>query len=126
MDMRDGLAKRLGSGAAWRTAESKGHPDDDGNRRSADALTELAGYVMTLPANDRRLETMAGLSFGEEAFPSSGDEVDRLIAGYGANRHIQAHPDTFLRDLVGIADRKAQTIRLSRRSDTSERKQRTG
>ena len=120
--MREGLAKRLGSGAAWRTAEREEHPEDDGNRRSADALTELAGHVMTLPANDHRLEAMAGLSFGEDAFPSSGDEVDQLIARYGVNRRLQAHPDTFLRDLVGIADRTAQTSRRSRRSDISESK----
>jgi hypothetical protein len=122
MDMREGLARRLVSGAAWRTAESKKHPEDDGNRRSADALTDLAGHVMTLRATDHRLETMAGLSIGEDAFPSSGDDVDQLIVRYGANRRLQADPDTFLRDLVGLADRNGRTSRRNRRSDISESK----
>lgn len=122
MDVREGLAKRLDSGAAWRTAESEEHPEDDGNRRSAEALTELVEHVMALPTDDHRLEAMAGLSFGDDAFPSSGNDVDQLIARYGVNRHLQAHPDTFLRELVGIADRNAQMSRHSRRSDVSEPK----
>lgn len=121
MGVREGLAERLDRGAAWRTAESEEHPDDESNRRSAEALTELVGHVMALPANDHRLEAMAGLRFGGDAFPSSGNDVDQLIARYGTNRHLQAHPDTFLRDLVGIADRNAHMSRHSGRSDISGR-----
>lgn len=123
MEIRQGLATRLSSGAAWRAALSAEHPEDDGNRRSAYALTELADHVMALSADDSRLEALAALSFDEHAFPSVGDEVDRLIARYGANRHMQPHPDTFLRDLVGIANRTAGESRRNMREAASARAQ---
>jgi hypothetical protein len=119
-DIRERLAERIKSAAAWRTAQSAEHPEDDANRRSAEALTGLAGHVMTLPPSDRRLEVIAGLSFAEHPFPG-GDEVDQLIARYGANRHLQSHSDTFLRDLVGIADRNTQIGRRARRADVNQR-----
>jgi hypothetical protein len=113
MDTREELVKRLGSGAAWRTARIAADPDDDNNRRSAEALAELAGHVTTLPADDRRLEAIAGLSLREGTFSENGDEVDELIARYGANRRLQSHPDTFLRALATIADRNAGSKRSS-------------
>jgi hypothetical protein len=54
---------------------------------------------------------MGGLHFGEDAFSPTGDEVDRLIARYGSNRRLQANPDTFLRELIGIADRERKASR---------------
>ena len=123
MDVRERLARRLGSGAAWRTAQSAEHPEDDGNRRSADALTELAGHVMTLPLDDSRLNAIAELSFGERVFSGVGDEVDQLIVRYGSNRHLQPDPASFLRELVGIADRNAQESRRARRLAASAKAQ---
>jgi hypothetical protein len=119
-DIRERLAERIKSAAAWRTAQSTEHPEDEANRRSAEALTGLAGHVMTLLPGDRRLEVIAALNFAEHPFPG-GDEVDQLIARYGANRHLQSHPDTFLRDLVGIADRHTQISRRAGRADVNQR-----
>jgi hypothetical protein len=113
MNVREGLANRVDSGAAWRTAQNGEHPEDESNRRSRDALTQLAGHVMTLPVSDQRLEAIGGMTFCELAFSADGDEVDQLIARYGSNPRLQAHPDTFLRDLVRIADRNAQVSRRS-------------
>jgi hypothetical protein len=111
MDIREGLANRVDSGVAWRTEQNREHPEDESNRRSRDALTQLADYVMTLSAGDRRLEAIGGMPFSEVAFSAAGDDVDQLIARYGSNRHLQADPDAFIRDLVGIADRNAQVRR---------------
>lgn len=111
MAIREELVHRLGRGAGWRSAQNEEHPDDEGNRRSRDALTELAGHVSTLPAEDRRFEAIAALHFSEDAFSPTGDEVDRLIARYGSNRHLQPNPDSFLRELVGIADRERDASR---------------
>jgi hypothetical protein len=114
MDTREALAKRVGDGIAWRAA-AQPEPDDEGrNRRSADALTELAAYVMTLSPTDRRLQAIAELDLRQDAFTGTEDEVDRLIAGYGSNRHLQSHPDTFLGDLIVIADEKARLTRRAR------------
>jgi hypothetical protein len=115
MNVREGLANRVDSGAAWRTAQNGEHPEDESNRRSRDALTQLAGHVMTLPVSDQRLDAIGGMTFCELAFSADGDEVDQLIAQYGSNPRLQAHPDTFLRDLVGIANRNAQVSRRSAR-----------
>ncbi|HEY8200277.1 MAG TPA: hypothetical protein VII47_02885 [Actinomycetota bacterium] len=111
MDVREGLANRVDSGAAWRTEQSREHPEEESNRRSRDALTQLAGYVMTLPASDQRLEAIGRMTFSELAFSADGDDVDQLIARYGSNRRLQADPDAFIRDLVGIADRNAPVSR---------------
>jgi hypothetical protein len=114
MDARDELAKRVDSGAAWRTTHSAENPKDEHSRRSAYALVELAGYVKTLPPDDRRFDAIAGLNFGQHDFPGTDDDVDKLIARYGSNSHLQSHPDTFLRELVVIADRGARSRRQSR------------
>ena len=111
MDVREGLANRIDSGAAWRTEQNREHPEDEGNRRSRDALAQLAGHVMTLSASDQRLEAIGGMTFCELAFSADGDDVDQLIARYGSNRRLQADPDAFVRDLVGIADRNAPVRR---------------
>src|SRR5688572_29434908 len=111
MAIREELVRRLGSGADWRSAQNEEHPDDEGNRRSRDALAELAGHVATLPAEDRRFEAMGALYFCEDAFSPTGDEVDRLIARYGSNRHLQPNADDFLRELVELADRERDTSR---------------
>jgi hypothetical protein len=113
MDVREGLANRVGSGAAWRTAQNGQHPEDESNRRSRDALTDLASHVMALPVGDQRLETIGGMTFSELDFSADGDDIDQLIVGYGSNPRLQAHPDTFLRDLVVIADRNTQVSRRS-------------
>jgi hypothetical protein len=119
VDVREALAKRLGTGAAWREAQVAEDPEVEGSRRSAYALNELVGLVMTLSENDHRLEAIAGLSIGEGPFSGSGDQVDELIARYGANRHLQPHPDSFLHELVGIADRDARSSREERRTRTA-------
>jgi hypothetical protein len=112
VDIREELAKRVTEGAAWR---DKGNTEGE-NRRSVDALRELATHAMTLAPGDRRLQAIAELEFGKGTFPDSGNDIDRLIAGYGGNRRMQPHPDTFLRDLVGIADQRAQLRRLGHRN----------
>ena len=111
MAIREELVHRLRSGAGWRSAQNEEHPDDEGNRRSRDALAELAGHVSTLPAGDRRFESIAALRFSEDAFSPTGDDVDRLIARYGSNRRLQPNPDSFLRELIGIADRERDASR---------------
>lgn len=112
MDIREDLAKRVGEGAAWRdTADT----DSEENERSAYALRELAAHVMTMAPADSRLQAIADIDLRKDTFPGGGDEIDQLIAGYGGNRHLQSHPDTFMRNLVGIVDRKAQVARLNRK-----------
>src|SRR5205823_10873797 len=87
------------------------HPEDERNPTSRDPLMQLARHVMTLSASHQRLEAIGGMTFCELAFSADGDDVDQLIARYGSNRRLQADPDAFVRDLVGIADRNASVSR---------------
>jgi hypothetical protein len=114
MDIREGLAARVDAGAAWRDSGDQ-TAAQGGNRRSADALRELSEHVMGLPQTDGRLQAIAELGVPDGAFPDADHAVDRMIAAYGSNRQAQSHPDTFLRNLVAVADKVAKDRRLSRR-----------
>jgi hypothetical protein len=62
-----------------------------------------------------RLQAIAELGLPAGTFPDNEDVVDQMIAAYGSNRQAQSHPDTFLRNLVAVADKVAKERRLSRR-----------
>ncbi len=114
MDIRQGLAGRVDAGAAWRDTGDQ-TAQQGGNRRSADALRELSEHVMGLPATDARLQAIAELGMPAGAFPADKHVVDQMVAAYGSNRRAQSHPDTFLRNLVAVADKVAKERRLNRR-----------
>lgn len=109
-DTRAALAARLGDAVAWRAAAGDGG-DPARSLRIADALQELADHVRELPATDARIRTIGTLDLQEGSFPVTSDPVDRLIAAYATNRHMQAHPATFMADLAEIAEQQADETR---------------
>ena len=75
---RAAFADFLREQAEWRRARADEWPEDPRNRRSAEALSELASWVMRLPNGDERLRHLADCFPEEPPFLPVGDDVVRF------------------------------------------------
>ena len=88
--------------AAWRRRKAEEYDRDARNIRTADALDELAQYVLTLPASEPRLVALHRLA-------ATGDDFtpDQRVL-YELGRYRFHHPDAglapFLDTLVTLAE----------------------
>jgi hypothetical protein len=90
------------STAAWRRRKAEEYDRDQRNLRTAAALEELATFVLTLPADDRRLSELQRLAGqGEDFVPDQ-----RVLYEIGRLRfhHPEARLDPFLDTLVELAE----------------------
>jgi hypothetical protein len=99
---RAAFADFLREQAEWRRARADEWPEDPRNRRSSEALNELASWVMTLPNDDERLQHIADCFPEEPPFLPVGDDVARFAARYGFS--FPADPDRFLNSFVALTD----------------------
>jgi hypothetical protein len=89
------------STAAWRRRKAEEYDRDQRNLRTAAALEELSAYVLTLPAEDRRLTELQRLAGqGEDFVPDQ-----RVLYELGRMRfhHPEVRLDPFLDALVELA-----------------------
>ncbi|MDQ3045843.1 MAG: hypothetical protein M3R06_11950 [Chloroflexota bacterium] len=102
------IAETLRGIALWRRAKAEEYDRDARNLRAAAALEELADHLLTLPADDTRIETLHRVAFEAERF------VPGQQALYELGRFRFHHPDVgldaFLDRVVelAIADRGEQ------------------
>jgi hypothetical protein len=82
-DIREVLAQELTTTAAWRREAADARPDEPGHARSASALERLTHYIRSLPADDPRLLTLAGLNRDPDFFLIGGEGSRELIDEYG-------------------------------------------
>jgi hypothetical protein len=99
---RAAFAEFLREQAEWRRARADEWPEDPRNRRSCEALNELASWVMGLPDGDERLQHLADRFPDEPPFLPVGDDVARFAARYGFS--FTADPDRFLTSFVALID----------------------
>jgi hypothetical protein len=95
------LAEFCVSTAAWRRRKAEEYDRDQRNLRTAAALEELATYVLSLPADDRRLSELQRLAGqGEDFAPDQ-----RVLYELGRLRfhHPEVGLDPFLDTLVELA-----------------------
>jgi hypothetical protein len=118
-DIREVLAQELAATAAWRREAADAHPERGEHVRSASALDRLARYIRSLPADDSRLLTLAGLNRDPDFFLIGGEDTRELIDQYGVESAGAADPDS-----AGAAflDR---LIRASRADEDDAEKRRT-
>lgn len=86
--------------AEWRRARADEWPEDPRNRRSSEALSELASWVMRLPNGDERLRHLADCFPEEPPFLPVADDVARFAARYGYS--FPADPDRFMNSFVAL------------------------
>jgi len=83
-DVRRSISERIMSIAEWRRERERqdlyGHGPDVAvrSRRSADGLIELAGHVLTLPADDARLVRLTVVSFYGQQFDPGATMLHEL------------------------------------------------
>lgn len=88
--------------AQWRRRKAEEFDRDDRNLRTASALSELATYILALPADDARLHELQRLAgTGEDFTPDQ-----RVLYELGRFRFFQpdASMDAFLTQLVRLAE----------------------
>jgi hypothetical protein len=77
------LADFVRQRAQWRAAQARQWPEDPRNARSAEALDQLALWVMELPDSDERLRKIADVCTDETPFLPAGENAARFTARYG-------------------------------------------
>ena len=88
--------------AAWRRRKAEEYDRDERNLRTAAALDDLAGHILTLPADDARLSALQRLAgTGDEFTPDQ-----RVLYEVGRFRFHSADAglDSFLDALVSLAE----------------------
>lgn len=88
--------------AEWRRRKAEEYDRDERNVRTANALLEFGGFVLSLPADDQRLRELQRLAgTGEDFTPDQ-----RVLYELGRFRFHQpdASTDAFLTQLVALAE----------------------
>ena len=97
---RAAFADFLHGQADWRDARAHEWPEDPRNKRSSEALHDLASWVMALPENDERLRQLAECFTDEAPFLPVGDDLAHFAARYGFS--FPADPDRFMNSFVTL------------------------
>lgn len=102
---REDLVRDLEIRAQWRTQLAAHHPDDDRDRRSAQALTEAARDVATMSGDDPRLVHLADFyaAAGDEAVTQYLDAQNGIMSHHGYDA-AGATTDELLAALCAAAD----------------------
>jgi hypothetical protein len=96
------LAEFCRATAEWRRRKADEYDRDERNLRAALALEELAGYILSLPADDSRLAALQRLAGAGDLFTPD----QRVLYELGRFRfhHPDVGLDPFLDTLVALAE----------------------
>jgi hypothetical protein len=104
-DYREQLVHSLEDSAEWRAAKAEEYPNDERNRRSAEALEAAARQVAALPDDDLRLRRLVRLyEAGDEAVGNFLEAEHYIITRHGFADDATQTTDELLSALVGAAD----------------------
>lgn len=103
--IKSAMANYLSTVAAWRRRKADEYDRDARNLRSADAIDDLAAFVLTLPGDDPRLHRLGELAMDGELF-APGQQTSYEIGRFRFFTET-GDPDAFLSYVVELAERDA-------------------